>query len=408
MTVLGGRCRSGGNPPALDIVSSMQKLAVPFPALSETARSVVIDLLVHGPLSRADLARRAGMSPATLTRVARSLVEAGLIIESDAASTQRTGRPAQPMDVNVDLAHLVGIKLSATQLNLVTTDMRARILSDRTISLAATDPQSVTDVIATAVSEEVDGDPAIRVVGVSLAGPVSPRSEVVRVSPFLDWSEVPLVEMIRSSTGLPAVVENDVRALTAAEHWFGAAAGCNDFALVTIGSGVACGIVMGDRLVDGSGGGSGQIGHLPVTEWGPLCERGHRGCVRSYLSTNAIVGQVSNAVGRNVTYQEVLDLASSNQPVARRVVDEAGRALGTVIGTIAAITAPSKVLVSGEGVGLVPLVMDTVRQAAAAVQHWTLPEVPIEIAPFTFTEWAKGAAVIALRHQLDLATRPEI
>jgi hypothetical protein len=52
--------------------------------------------------------------------------------------------------------------------------------------------------------------------------------------------------------------------------------------------------------------------------------------------------------------------------------------------------------------------MDTVRQAAAAVQHWTLPEVPIEIAPFTFTEWAKGAAVIALRHQLDLATRAEI
>ena len=113
----------------------MQKLAVPFPALSETARSVVIDLLVHGPLSRADLARRAGMSPATLTRVARSLNDVGLITESDTASTQRTGRPAQPMDVNADLAHLVGIKLSATQLNLVTTDMRARILSDRTIPL---------------------------------------------------------------------------------------------------------------------------------------------------------------------------------------------------------------------------------------------------------------------------------
>jgi DNA-binding MarR family transcriptional regulator len=57
----------------------MQELATPFPLLSETARSVIIDLLIHGPLSRADLARRAGMSPATLTRVARSLVDTGLL-----------------------------------------------------------------------------------------------------------------------------------------------------------------------------------------------------------------------------------------------------------------------------------------------------------------------------------------
>jgi predicted NBD/HSP70 family sugar kinase len=407
MTVSGGTHTVPEASGISDIVSPMHKLATPFPALSETARSVVIDLLVHGPLSRADLARRAGMSPATLTRVARSLVDAGLITESDAALTQRTGRPAQPMDVNVDLAHLVGIKLSATQLNLVTTDMRARILSDRTIPLVATDPGSVTEVIARVVDEEVRSDPAIRVVGISLAGPVSPRSAVVRVSPFLDWSNVPLVDLVHEITGLPTVVENDVRALTAAEHWFGAAAGCSDFALVTIGSGVACGIVMDDRLIDGSGGGSGQIGHLPVTEWGPLCERGHRGCVRSYLSSGAIVGQVSGQLGRTVDYQEVLALAAAENPVARRVVNEAGRALGTVIGTIAAITAPSKVLVSGEGVGLAPLVMDVVRDSARAVQHWTLPEVPIEIAPFGFTEWAKGAAVIALRHQLELAIRTE-
>lgn len=147
---------------------------------------MLIDLLVHGPASRADLARRAGLSPASLTRITRSLVDVDPVTESDAAFPQRTGRPSQPMDVNVDLAHLVGIKLSATQLNLVTTGLRAR--------------------------------------------------------------------------------------------WFGAAAGCRDFVLVTIGVGVGCGIVIDDRLVDGASDGCGQIGHLPVSEWGLLCERGHRGC----------------------------------------------------------------------------------------------------------------------------------
>jgi predicted NBD/HSP70 family sugar kinase len=390
-----------------DSIRSMQQLGTPFPAMTESSRNVLVDLLVHGPASRADLARRSGLSPASLTRITRSLVDAGLLTESDTTSPQRTGRPAQPMDINVDVAHLIGIKLSATQLNLVTTDLRARILSDRTVPLPATDPATVTDIITQVVKEETRADPSICAIGVSLAGPVSPRSEIVKISPFLDWTAVPLVSMIDDSTGLPTVVENDVRALTAAEHWFGAAAGCSDFVLVTIGTGVACGIVVDDRLIDGAAGGSGQIGHLPVTEWGPLCERGHRGCVRSYLSSTAIVGQVSTALGRDVTYADVLSLAAGGNPVARRVIDEAGRALGTLIGTIAAITAPDKILISGEGVDLAPLAMDTLREYARSVQHWTLPDVPIEIAPFTFTEWAKGAAVIALRSQLDAAVRLE-
>lgn len=383
----------------------MQKLGTPFPALSEASRSVLVDLLVHGPASRADLARRAGLSPASLTRITRSFVDAGVVSESDTTTPQRTGRPSQPMDVNVDLAHLVGIKLSGGQLNLVTTDLRARLLAERSVPLTRTDPESVVATIAEAVADEVRLDPSICAVGVSLAGPVSPRSEIVRTSPFLGWSEVPLVAMIRDRTGLPAVVENDVRALTAAEHWFGAAAGCSDFVLVTIGVGIACGIVVDDRLIDGANGGSGQVGHLPVTEWGPLCERGHRGCVRSYLSSTAITGQVSAALGRRVEYHEVLALAANREPIASRVVNEAGRALGTLIGTLAAITAPTKVIVSGEGVALASMVLDITREHARSVQHWTLPDVPIEIAPFTFTEWAKGAAVIALRHQLDAAVR---
>ena len=53
------------------------------------------------------------------------------------------------------------------------------------------------------------------------------------------------------------------------------------------------------------------------------------------------------------------------------------------------------------------MALDTTRERARDVQHWTLPDVPIEIAPFTFTEWARGAAVIALRNQLDVAVRPD-
>lgn len=88
------------------------------------------------------------------------------------------------------------------------------------------------------------------------------------------------------------------------------------------------------------------------------------------------------------------------------MVRDAGYALGTVIGLIAAISAPRKVLVSGEGVTMVPLVVDVVRQRAREIQHWAVPEVPIEIAQFDFVEWARGAAVIALQQLLESSVGP--
>ena len=213
--------------------------------------------------------------------------------------------------------------------------------------------------------------------------------------------------MVRESTGLPAVVENDVRALTAAEHWFGAAAGCSESRSSPSGSGSA-GIVVDDRPVDGASGGSGQIGHLPVTEWGRSASAdtaGVSGRTCPPPQSSARCRPRVAATLRTTRYDEELRLAAAGNPVARRVVEEAGRALGTLIGTIAAITAPITVLLSGEGVALASAVLDTAGEYARSVHHWTLPDVPIEIAPFTFTEWAKGAAVIALRNQLDSALR---
>jgi predicted NBD/HSP70 family sugar kinase len=381
--------------------------AATFPALSEASRATLVRLLVHGPASRADLARQLRLSAASLTRIGRSLEDSGLMVEAESTVPQRMGRPSQAMDVNVDAAHFIGIKLLAGEINLVRTDMRSTVLDHRTIGLPTLEVQAAIDLITDAVLAELAVDPLIATVGISLAGPVNPESQVVTQSPFLGWENVPVGRLIQDRTGLPAVIENDVRALTAAEHWFGAAAGATNFALVTIGAGIGCGVVIDDRLVDGNIGAAGQVGHLPVTASGPLCERGHRGCARSYLSSSAMVSQAALALHRtDLSYDELLSLAEQGDNVARRVVRDAGYALGTVIGLVASITAPSKVIISGEGVRLVPLVMDVVRERAREIEHWAVPEVPIEIAAFGFMEWARGAAVIALQHLLESSIGP--
>jgi predicted NBD/HSP70 family sugar kinase len=388
-------------------VLDMMGRAPTFPALTEASRAALVRLLVHGPASRADLARQLRMSAASLTRIGRSLEDGGLMVEAETTAPQRMGRPSQAMDVNVDAAHLIGIKLLGGEINLVRTDMRSTVLAHRTIELPTGSVQAAIDEIADAVLTEEAADPLVATVGISLAGPVDPQSQVVTRSPFLGWENVPVGRLIQERTGLPTVIENDVRALTAAEHWFGAAAGATNFALVTIGTGIGCGVVIDDRLVDGHIGAAGHIGHLPVTASGPLCERGHRGCARSYLSSSAMVTQAAMALQRpDLTYDELLSLAEQGDKVASRVVRDAGYALGTLVGLITAITGPSKVIISGEGVTMVPLVMDVVLERAREIEHWAVPEVPIEIAPFGFMEWARGAAVIALQHLLESSIGP--
>jgi predicted NBD/HSP70 family sugar kinase len=378
-----------------------------FPALSQGSRAALVRLLVHGAASRSDLARHLLLSATSLTRIVRSLEEGDLVFESEVAVPQRTGRPSQAMDVNVDRAHLVGVKLLGGEMDVVRTDMRAQLLSQRVIPFGGSGFDDVLRLIVEAVAREKELDPLVASLGISLAGPVAPTGEIVRQSPFLGWENVPLASIVREKVGLPTAVENDVRALTAAEHWFGAAAGSTDFALVTIGQGVGCGLVVDDKLVDGTGGAAGQVGHLPVTSNGPLCERGHRGCVRSYLSSTMMVSQASMALGNpDLTYAQLVELAGESNRIALRVLSDAAFALGTVIGTMAAMTAPSKVIISGEGVTMLPLVMDTVIERAREVEHWAVPEVPIEVAPFTFIEWARGAAVIGLQHLLNIAVRP--
>lgn len=370
--------------------------------LSVGARTTLVELLVRGPTSRADLARSSGFSPASLTRITRTLVDAGLVTETEFAPPVRTGRPSLPMDVDADYAHLIGVNLTKSALHLVRTDLRATIIEQVDVELASTSPVAVAEAIAAAVNAQHAKDPHLTAVGISLAGPVAPGSDVVRTSPFLGWRDVPLVSMVRELTDLPTVVENDVRALTAAEHWFGAAAGSADFVLLTIGAGVGCGMVIDHRLVEGRAGSSGQVGHLPITSSGPLCERGHRGCVRSYLASSAIVSQVASGTGRqDLSYSDVLRLAAEGDRVASRVIEDAARALGRLVGTMASVCGPEKVLISGEGVQLAEQTLDLVKAEAASAQHWTLPPVPITISPFTYSEWARGAAVIALRRQLE-------
>jgi predicted NBD/HSP70 family sugar kinase len=370
------------------------------PGMTGSARDLAREVLIHGPISRSDLGRRLGLSPASLTRLSKPLIASGLFIER-AELQGATGRPTKPLDVNVDSRRFVGIKLTGSDAQGVATDLRAGVLSQGQRHLDGHDVGGVVEQIARLVNELADDDAAaLAGIGISVGGKVTDRGVITR-APFLDWRNVPLASLVADAVGVPVAVENDVTALAKAEQWFGAVRGTPSFAVVTVGAGVGYGLVMHDQVLATPDSGLGLGGHIPLDPSGPLCTYGHRGCSTAMLSIPSITAQVGLALGREVSYSEVLELAAAGHPVAVTVTDAAARSLGRMLAGVANLAMVNTIVLSGEGIALWRIGATTARAALQADRDPEASPVALHIGDDGFTPWARGAAAVAIQAELS-------
>ncbi len=332
--------------------------------LSPGERSVAIEVLVNGPLSRSELARRLGLSAGSLTRLTKPLIESGLLVEVAEAGVPaeaRQGRPSQPLDVVADSGYFLGYKITEDMVYGVVTTLRSHVVARHDRPLTTHDPAEVADVLAAMTAELAVGHPRLAGIGIGVGGFVQDRA-VVGESPFLLWRDVPLAELVEERTGLPVVVENDVAALVDAETWFGAGRGLERFVVLTIGAGLGYGLVLGGKRVPFAEEDRGFGRHWIVDPNGPLTPDGRRGSAVSMLTIPNIRYQVQAATGVDRTYEEILALAAAGDPVPARVVEEAARALGTLVAQISNFVMPQRILLAGEGVGLMDVAGKTVEE----------------------------------------------
>lgn len=368
--------------------------------VSGTARDLAREVLIHGPISRAELGRRLGLSPASLTRLSKPFLDRGLMVEAAETVQGSTGRPARPLDVPVDTGRFVGMKLTGESVFGAVTDLRAGAVATAERSLDGHDVASVVATLADLVAElRADGGADLGGVGVSIGGNVAGERVVTR-APFLGWRDVPLADLLEAEVGLPVTVENDVTALTTAEQWFGDVRGRDSFAVVTIGAGVGYGLVVHDRVVTTPDSGLGLGGHLPLDPNGPLCPEGHRGCSSAMLSIPSITAQLGIALGREVDYDEVLRLAQEGHPLAVSITQAAGRALGRMMALIANLAMVDTIVLSGEGMALWNVVSDVALAALAADRDPDAGPVDVFVDDAGFASWARGAAAVAIQAAL--------
>ncbi|WP_335935745.1 ROK family transcriptional regulator [Streptomyces sp. PTD5-9] len=374
------------------------------PLVSAPAETAVLALLLaEGPLSRVELARRTGLSSTAVTKAARPLIDDGYLYELPPERTAPgAGRPVNPLAVAPDREYFVGLKISVDQLFGAVCDLRAGIRDTAARPLDVCAPEIVAALVAELVDELLDAEPAFRDrtrhLGVAVNGDVDRDSGRLRHSGLLGWRDVPLGELLSASTGLAVTVENDVRALTVAEHWFGEGIGTGYFALVTIGAGIGSALVVNGHLLRGAHGVAGEVGHICVDPAGPLCRCGARGCVEAIASTDAILAAVRRAATNpRLTFDEAVDMAREGHLAAREAFARAGQAIGIGIAALVNLVGPERVVVSGEGADAYDLFSRHIQDAYAAHAFGAASRCPLLLRPLPWEEWARGGAAVAIQ-----------
>jgi DNA-binding MarR family transcriptional regulator len=166
-----------------------------FPAHTPAVSQVFTTVLSHGPLTRLEVARRAGLSAAAVTKAVRPLMEAGYLVEgADEDAPPALGRPANLVRVDGGRALFIGVKVTGDEIIAVLADLCCRIRVARHVPLTDRDPKAVLSSIADLAQElrtEADGF-GVRCSASALAvsGDVDRAEGVVRYSPFLEWRDV--------------------------------------------------------------------------------------------------------------------------------------------------------------------------------------------------------------------------
>ncbi|GAB3598592.1 ROK family protein [Microbacterium tumbae] len=369
---------------------------------SAAATRVFTTILTRSPISRIDIARLTGLSQAAVTKAVTPLAAAGLVVDTVGAQRDgMPGRPATPVAVVPDALTLLGVKVTFDELVGVATDLTTRVLTTHRMPLDSRDESRVVDAIVRmcdVLLSGLDGSASTVVgVGVAVSGDVDSTRGVVRESAIMGWSGVALGDRIADRVGFPVLVENDVRALTIGEHWFGVGVGTESFAIVTIGRGIGSGLHVNGEVVEGAYGVAGEIGHLPLASPEHVCPCGRRGCVEAVAATPAIVETVSRAHGRAVSIEEAVALAHAGDAAAGDAFRVAAELIGTAIASLVNLTGPELVIIGGEAVSNFDLFDENLRRSFREHAFGAASRCRIVTRPHTFEDWARGAAASLIR-----------
>jgi glucokinase-like ROK family protein len=333
----------------------------------------VIDALRdEGLISRAEIARRTGLSRSTVSSLVSELQADGLVIERPepaAAHGDQGGRPPILLSFDASAGVAVGIDFDHHHVRVAVSDLSSRILAEREQQLdtdhaAHEGLDAAAELVGELLAEAGVDEARVIGAGMCLPGPVHRPTGVVGSTAILPgWVGVAAADEMHQRLDLPILVDNDANLAALAEAAFGAGRDAKDLVYLMISSGIGAGLVLNGRLYRGAEGLAGELGHVLVDADGPVCRCGNRGCLETVAGTDALAELLRRSHGDGLDGRAIVRLAREGDLGCRRVIADAGRAIGKAAATLVNVLNPELLIVGGDLSDAGELLLDGVRES---------------------------------------------
>ena len=240
------------------------------------------------------------------------------------------------------MTQLIGVDLGGTAIKLGRFSLEGELLAELEV---ATPQPAMPGAVVMAIVEAVqrlDPHQQAPVLGVGLPGPMDAAARVARVCINLPgWEQVPLADWLEPQLQRRVTLANDGNCALVGEAWCGAARGFQDVLLLTLGTGVGGGVLLGGQLFTGHGGAAAEPGLISLNPEGPPCNSGNRGSLEQFCSIGALARRSS------LSPRQLCEQADAGDEQALELWRDYGRCLGVGLSSLIYVLTPELVLIGG-------------------------------------------------------------
>ena len=373
--------------------------------------------------SRADLARKTGLSAPTVSRIVDALIREGLVVETGPGVSRGGRRPTLLRFSGVD-SYIIGVDLGTTNIYAVLADLDARVIAEiRRPTRVEEGFARVMGRTSEAIEELRDrlGRKKARVwgIGMAIAGLINREREIVEFSPDFHWHNVDVRAELPVSREIPVVFDNVTRVMALGEMWYGAGRNHRNFIMINVGYGIGAGIIVQGRPLYGLKGLAGEFGHITMDIASDVqCDCGNFGCLEALASGNAIAKRARRQLGAGsasvlsemcegdlskISAEMVAAAAKRGDGLAWNLFNEAADYLGLGIAGLINLFNPEAVFVGGGVAQAGDILFDRIRRMVnSRALHKAASEVVIRPATFGTSAAVMGALSLILSGIVNL------
>ncbi|MCL2802766.1 MAG: ROK family transcriptional regulator [Micrococcales bacterium] len=364
-------------------------------------------LAEHGPTSRSELARMAGVPRGSIAPIVAGLIKDGILIELEpTGETPKVGKPSRPLWFGPRIGHAGTVRIEAGVVECARVDQRGQVRDSAQAAFGRGATTGELEDLVLKLAQEVFDRATGPLTGIGLVWPAVWDRDTGRVLsctpiPALEGSQ--LVERLEQQTSLEVFVEDDARALSVGQRWFGQARNDDSFAAVQISAGIGAGLIVDGRLfsIDDQ---FPEIGHMVVDVFGEPCRCGRTGCWETIAGLGWLRQQARRHGLANWATVTPGYLVTTQGPQTKRLLDSYARNIGIGLANIAIAFGISRFILHGEVVSGGPTLLDQVRRHTAA--QCAMPgtgQPTIDLADSTHPTALLGAAAMPLVHAIERA-----